>query len=443
MDAAFLFAYAIGLYISGYIGDLFDATKVLSCGLFATGIIIFIFGSSFPYFHIHHNYYYILLWTCNGFIQSTGWPTCVKIMGRWFGDSHSGFIFGIWSANAATGNIIGATMVSMVHANGYNDEWMFYLPAFQLILCSLCVRLCIRTEPSQWGITNHDAQRYEPAQPQVSSMWNVQLVKDVDSIGPAIHTHLDEPLLSAQRPVAPIHDESASVESISVPTPNVKFVDALCLPNVVTYALCYAFLKSVNYTMFFWLPYFLDGVFSETVSDNISIVYNIGQIFGGWACGWIGDYLHRRAPPVFLFLLIAVPPVFLLRVQSTSMLFFAILSFMAGFFIGGPAVIISSAISTDLGRHKSLIGNTAALATVAGIIDGTGSFGAAICQFVVSWLSDISWDLVFVVLTVLLLSSALLLLRLTIKEVRMLFKYGRKDSNQIEKDYGIQAMDDQ
>ena len=118
------------------------------------------------------------------------------------------------------------------------------------------------------------------------------------------------------------------------------FWKALCLPNVLTYALCYACLKSVNYTMFFWLPYFLDGVFSEDTSDNLSILYNVGQILGGWICGWISDYLHRRSPPVFAFLLMAIPPIFLLRIQSHSILYFAILSTLAGFFVGGVLYIL-------------------------------------------------------------------------------------------------------
>merc|ERR1711972_1243087 len=125
--------------------------------------------------------------------------------------------------------------------------------------------------------------------------------------------------------------------------------------------------------------------------------------------------MGKRAPPVFAFLLIAIPPIFLLRVASTSQWYFGTLCFLAGFFVGGPANMISSAISADLGKHKSLMGNSAALATVAGIIDGTGSTGAAITQYLVALISNVSWDLVFVVLAVLLLSSAALLLRLTIK----------------------------
>lgn len=39
--------------------------------------------------------------------------------------------------------------------------------------------------------------------------------------------------------------------------------------------------------------------------------------------------------------------------------------------------MISSAISADLGRQDALRGSQEALATVTGIVDGTGSIGAA------------------------------------------------------------------
>lgn len=42
--------------------------------------------------------------------------------------------------------------------------------------------------------------------------------------------------------------------------------------------------------------------------------------------------------------------------------------------------MISSAISADLGRQEALQGSQEALATVTGIVDGTGSIGAAAGQ---------------------------------------------------------------
>ena len=59
-----------------------------------------------------------------------------------------------------------------------------------------------------------------------------------------------------------------------------------------------------------------------------------------------------------------------------------------GFFMGGPANLISGCISADLGSHESIKGNKRAMSTVAGIIDGTGSLGAAIVQYLVGFLKD-------------------------------------------------------
>jgi sugar phosphate permease len=54
----------------------------------------------------------------------------------------------------------------------------------------------------------------------------------------------------------------------------------------------------------------------------------------------------------------------------------AVLMGVVGFFIGGAANIISAAICADMGRLDELRGNSEALATVTGIVDGTGSVGA-------------------------------------------------------------------
>lgn len=48
------------------------------------------------------------------------------------------------------------------------------------------------------------------------------------------------------------------------------------------YAFAYFCLKLVNYSFFFWLPYYLHGSFgwSESTADKISIWYDIGGIIG-------------------------------------------------------------------------------------------------------------------------------------------------------------------
>ena len=56
---------------------------------------------------------------------------------------------------------------------------------------------------------------------------------------------------------------------------------------------------------------------------------------------------------------------------------------VTGAFIGGPANMISAAITADLGRQEAIAASNQALSTVTGIVDGTGSFGAAIGQILI------------------------------------------------------------
>lgn len=98
----------------------------------------------------------------------------------------------------------------------------------------------------------------------------------------------------------------------------------------------------------------------------------------------------------------------------------ALLLFANGALINGPATLISGAISADLGTHPSL-GNKDAMATVAGIIDGTGSFGAAIGQLAAGAISQaFGWKVAFIFLGVLCVVAALCIRPLLATDNRLL-----------------------
>ena len=72
----------------------------------------------------------------------------------------------------------------------------------------------------------------------------------------------------------------------------------------------------------------------------------------------------------------------------------AFLMTIVGYFVGGAANMISAAITADLGRQVQ--GNAEALSTVTGIVDGTGSVGAALGQILVPLIQDsFDWHAVF------------------------------------------------
>ena len=84
LDTLFMLFYAIGLYISGYIGDRVDSAWLIAVGMGATSFVVFLFGFG-GLIGIHGLGYFATIWAINGAVQSTGWPTNVAVMGRWFG----------------------------------------------------------------------------------------------------------------------------------------------------------------------------------------------------------------------------------------------------------------------------------------------------------------------------------------------------------------------
>lgn len=55
----------------------------------------------------------------------------------------------------------------------------------------------------------------------------------------------------------------------------------LC-PLLLQYSLAYACLKLVNYSFFFWLPFYLSNNFGwkEAEADRLSVWYDVGGILG-------------------------------------------------------------------------------------------------------------------------------------------------------------------
>lgn len=50
----------------------------------------------------------------NGVAQSTGWPTCVSVMGSWFLQRNVGVLMGFWSGCCNFGDAIGLLIGDIV-----------------------------------------------------------------------------------------------------------------------------------------------------------------------------------------------------------------------------------------------------------------------------------------------------------------------------------------
>lgn len=403
LDASFMFAYAVGLYLSGFIADRHDLRLVLGSGMCLTAVTVFVFGPLFEWTHFYSKPAYLIVWILNGLLQSTGWPSVVAVMGNWFGKGSRGFILGLWSACASVGNILGALMVSAVLDYGY--EYAFLLTSGLLLAMGLIIFVGLVPSPRDVGLPMPDGDE---------SGESIQR-KDVDS--------LKKPLLCASEND---DDETVTKEPVIYDIQDTKpkaigFFRAFLLPGVIPYSLSYACLKLVNYCFFFWLPFYLSNAYNlkEIVADELSIWYDIGGIIGGTIAGFISDRFQKRAIVVIPMLVLAMPVLFIygLTTLAGTIIKNAVILFWLGSMIGGVANLISAAISADLGRQKALQRNREALSTVTGIVDGTGSLGAALGQVALPYLEvAYSWHTVFYLFMVMTFLTAVCIAPIFIRE---------------------------
>ena len=100
--------------------------------------------------------------------------------------------------------------------------------------------------------------------------------------------------------------------------------------GVAQYALCYAALKSVNYALFFWAPFYLKNEFQIEggQADIISMLYDLGQIAGGTVAGRATDAMGVRAPVTCAMLLGSAGLLYAFRYASIEVM--CVLLFITG-----------------------------------------------------------------------------------------------------------------
>ncbi|XP_019649644.1 sugar phosphate exchanger 3 isoform X2 [Ailuropoda melanoleuca] len=364
LDTIFLFSYAVGLFISGIVGDRLNLRWVLSFGMCSSALVVFVFGTVTEWLHFYNKGLYCCLWIINGLLQSTGWPCVVAVMGNWFGKAGRGVVFGLWSACASVGNILGACLASSVLQYGY--EYAFLVTAAVQFAGGIVIFFGLLVSPEEIGLPGIEAEE------------NFEEDSHRPLINGAENEDEYEPNYSIQ--------EGSTVTQVKA----VSFYQACCLP----------------------------GVIPEAEADKLSIWYDVGGIIGGTLQGFISDILQKRAPVLALSLLLAIGSLVGYSRSPNDKSINALLMAVTGFFIGGPSNMISSAISADLGRQELIQGSSEALATVTGIVDGTGSIGAAVGQYLVSLIQDnLGWMWVFYFFILMTSCTILFISPLIVREI--------------------------
>uniref|UniRef100_A0A8C2KZW2 Solute carrier family 37 member 1 n=1 Tax=Cyprinus carpio TaxID=7962 RepID=A0A8C2KZW2_CYPCA len=358
MDYSFLCAYAIGMYLSGIIGERLPIRLYLTVGMLTSGLFTCLFGLGYVY-DVHSLGFYIFVQVANGLVQTTGWPSVVTCIGNWFGKGRRGLIMGLWNSHTSVGNILG----SLIAGYYVSSNWglSFIVPGVIIAAMGVICFLFL-----------------------IERNWDTELLLGQESIGVCVPVQQVVVVKSEAEPSA------------------ISFMGALRIPGVVEFSLCLLFAKLVSYTFLFWLPLYITKAahLDAKKAGDLSTLFDVGGIVGGILAGVLSDKMGKRATTCAVMLLLAAPTVCHSAdlIQEFGLGPTVGMLLVCGGLVNGPYALITTAVSADLGTHKSLKGNARALSTVTAIIDGTGSVGAAVGPLLAGLLSAQGWDQVFYML---------------------------------------------
>ncbi|KAJ8379157.1 hypothetical protein AAFF_G00230690 [Aldrovandia affinis] len=399
MDYSFLCAYAVGMYLSGIIGERLPIRLYLTVGMVTSGLFTCMFGLGYIY-NIHSLGFYIFVQVANGLVQTTGWPSVVSCIGNWFGKGRRGLIMGLWNSHTSVGNILG----SLIAGYWVSTNWglSFIVPGLIIAAMGVVCFLFLIEHPND--LKSVSSQSTVNGNTKLSKSWN------------GINGHAETYLQYKKGSKSQSWDtELLLPDSVSVCVPVQQVV-----VGVVEFSLCLLFAKLVSYTFLFWLPLYITKAahLDAKRAGDLSTLFDVGGIVGGILAGVISDKLGKRATTCAVMLLLAAPTLYVFSMISELGLGPTIaMLLVCGALVNGPYALITTAVSADLGTHKSLKGNSRALSTVTAIIDGTGSVGAAVGPLLAGLLSVRGWNHVFYMLMAADGFALLLLLRLVMKEL--------------------------
>eukprot|EP00250_Pteridium_aquilinum_P016777 c23288_g2_i1 orf=375-2480(-) len=415
VDVAFLASYAIGMYFAGQLGDRLCNRWFLTVGMIGSGIFVLLFGMAY-WWNIHWLGYFFIVQIIAGFFQATGWPSVVTVLARWFGKRKRGLVMGIWNAHTSVGNILGSLIGSGMLTYGWG--WAFIVPGISIALGGFLIFLFLVVDPTIVGFPSPNEGSVNGS--HISS-------EDAEEHGADPERGLKSQPLLGSAEASDSQEESA-----------VSFFKAWTIPGVAPFAFCLFFAKLVAYTFLYWLPFYIrhteiQGEYlSDSTSGNLSTIFDVGGVLGGILAGHLSDRMRARAITAASFMYISIPLLYIYHTCGSASLWLnLVLMFMVGMFVNGPYALITTAVSADLGTHKSLKGNSKALATVTAIIDGTGSVGAAVGPLLTGYIAESGWDSVFYMLMMSALFAGLLLSKLVFAEVKELMTRSKCASGEI------------
>ncbi|MDP8268959.1 MAG: MFS transporter, partial [Candidatus Tenebribacter davisii] len=125
------FAYAVGQFINGQLGDKLNSRRIITIGLITSAILNIIFGLTAGAIVLMS-----VLWGLNGYFQSMGWGPTVKAQANWFPKNIRGKIAGRLGTSYIIGGALSWFLAGTI-VKYFNWRFTFFIPA------AICIVLAI------------------------------------------------------------------------------------------------------------------------------------------------------------------------------------------------------------------------------------------------------------------------------------------------------------
>jgi len=338
------FAYAVGQFINGQLGDKLNSRRIITIGLISSAILNIIFGLTAGAIVLM-----AVLWGLNGYFQSMGWGPTVKAKANWFPKKIRGKISGRLGTSYIIGGALSWFLAGTI-VKYFNWRFTFFIPAAVCIILAIHWYTRARNAPEEVGLPSLEEQE-----------------QGIESTEVKIDEHI------------------GFKETLKI---------TLLNPYVWFAGLALFGLNIVRYGFMSWAPTFMFEEQGATISMAAykAIAFPVAGGLGAILAGWASDNLfkNRRAPVAFIMLiLLALFCYFYRIVPGESWVMSLVILLFIGFFTFGPHVLLVAALPVDLGSRK-------AASSVTGFIDAMGYVGASLTGVGTGYLIDnYSWNAAF------------------------------------------------
>ena len=154
VGAAFLFVYAIGKFLNGFIADYCNIRRFMATGLFVSSVVNLLMAV-FGFFHnmlptLVIFLAFAILWGMNGLVQSMGSAPGVISLSRWFPLSKRGSYYSLFSTSPAIGKFFSYILLGAIGFLGW--QYGFIVAALAGVIGATLILIMVSDTPESKGL---------------------------------------------------------------------------------------------------------------------------------------------------------------------------------------------------------------------------------------------------------------------------------------------------